>query len=66
MIFHCLVLGLFRKKTKHDMLTKFYKMKPFTFLGSKMEDVVEFIFDCYKMQHQMRIMEKHGVMFVTF
>lgn len=44
-IFPLLVLGNLMTGTEHDMLTKFLKMKPSTFIDFEIENVFEFIVD---------------------
>lgn len=43
--FPCLGLGHVMSGTRYDMLTKFLKMKPLTFIGSKTEDIFKFSID---------------------
>lgn len=44
-MFLCLMLGPIMIMNEHDMLTKFLRMKPHTFIGFEIEDAFEFIVD---------------------
>lgn len=51
---------------KHEVLNKFLKPNPHLFHGFEGEDVFEFIFDCYKKLHKLRIAHQLKVEFLTF
>lgn len=64
-VFPSLILGHVIIETVHDMLTKFSKTKPSTFVGFEIEDAFEFIIDCYE-RLSMGIVEQHNIEFITF
>lgn len=41
-------------------------MKPSLFYSTRIEDVFEFIIDCYERIHKVVIMQQHGIEFMTF
>lgn len=47
-IFSYLMLGSVMIGTEHDILTKFLKMTPLTFVGFEMVDAFEFLVDIIK------------------
>lgn len=51
---------------EHELLTKFRKMKPHLFHGSKIGDAFEFTIDNYERIHKLGIVQQHGIEFVTF
>lgn len=65
-IFPCSVLGPVMTRNEFDMLTILLKIKPLTFIGSKIEDVFDFIVYCFEGLYKMGIIEHHDNEFVIF
>lgn len=60
------ILGSVITSAKHELLTKFLRINNPIFQDTKSKDAFEFIIDCYKRLHNMGIVKKHGVKFMTF
>ena len=51
---------------QHELFTKFLKLKPPVFKGSKSEESYDFLVDYHELLHKMDIVERFGVEFVTY
>lgn len=65
-VFPYLVLDFVMIGMEHNLLTKFFKMKPPIFQGTESEDALMFIIDCYERLHKMGIIQQQRFEFVTF
>ena len=50
---------------QHELFTKFLKLKPPVFKGAESEDDCDFLVDCHELLHNMDIVERFSVEFVT-
>ena len=51
---------------QHELFSKFLKLKPPVFNGAESEDAYDFLVDCHELLHKMGIVERVGVVFVTY
>ena len=51
---------------QHELFSKFLKLKPPVFKGAESEDAYDFLVDCHELLHKMGIVERFGVVFVTY
>lgn len=65
-IFPRTMLGVVMTGNKHDMLSKFLKMKPLTCVGFETKHVFEMIVDCHERLPKMGIIEWYVVKVVAF
>ena len=51
---------------QHDLFIRFLKLKPPVFKGAESEDAYDFLVDCHELLQKMDIVERFGVVFVTY
>ena len=51
---------------KHELFSKFLKLKPPVFKVAESDDVCDFLVYCHELLHKMGIVERFGVEFVTY
>ena len=51
---------------QHELFSKFLKLKPPVFKGAELEDAYDFLVDCHELLHNMGIVERFGVEFVSY
>ncbi|TMW87250.1 hypothetical protein EJD97_020211, partial [Solanum chilense] len=65
-MFSRLTTGPIMTSDQHELFSKFMKLKPPVFKGAECEDDYDFLVDCHELLHNMGIVERFGVEFVTY
>ena len=65
-MFPRLTIGSIMTSDQHELFTKFLKLKPPVFKGAESEDDCDFLVDCHELLHNMDIVERFSVEFVTY
>ena len=52
-----LTTGPIMTNDQHELLSKFFKLKPPVFKGAESEDAYDFLVDCHELLHKMDIVE---------